>query len=119
MPACVAQCAEFFGVCRQLMQYQHELHRRLRAEENPGSTDGHSMIGAKPRDRLAFNERAHIHAMPLCFGQEIVRGRHRLDPPPEVMQELRDARRVTSRLPRQRLHDRKSISHPMGELAHE
>ena len=77
------------------------------------------MIGAKPRDRLALNERAHIHAMPLCFGQEIVRGRHRLDPSPEVMQEFRDARRAASSLSRQRLHDRKRISHPMGEFAQE
>ena len=118
-PAVVAQSAKFFGVCRQLVQYQHEVHRRLRAEDNRLSADGHCAIGAKPRDRLALDERARIHAMPLCFGQEIVRGRHRLDPPPEVMQEFRDAGRAASRLPRQRLNDRKRISHPMGEFAHE
>ena len=57
------------------------------------------MIGAKQRGRLALDQRAHIHAMPLRFGQETVRGRHRLDPSPEIMQEFRDARRVTSSLP--------------------
>jgi len=55
-PACVAQCAEFSAFVANSCSISTSCIA-VCALRKTWLTDGHSMIGAKPRDRLALNER--------------------------------------------------------------